>query len=346
MQVAPLPPNEALRLKNLLSYNILDTEDDKEFNNLVELAAQVCNCKYALITFIDKERQWFKAKRNVNVSETPRDISFCAHTILQDKVMVIKDAKKDKRFFDNPLVTGKHKISFYASAPITSTAGYRIGSVSAMDKKAKTVFSPVQKKTLQIIAHHVALLLELRKKNKLIAEQTEAQAAEEKIIFQKTLTGQDEENFFVANELHENFAQTLAATKLYLDFAEQSKESGAAFIKKSKTTILQIIKEIVSLSRSMLPSTFENANYMEFIQEMLTEYGQLHHKEIAFWHEGRINCYTSKIGLTLFRVIQYQLKNANNSGAKKISITIKTNKAIHVTFVDDGKKPGCIRIRK
>lgn len=336
MQVSPLPQDEEFRLKNLLSYGILDSAEDKDFDDLAELVAQVCNCQYGLIVFLDKERQWFKARRQVEIKETSRDISFCSHTILQDDVMIVYDMKKDKRFFDNPFVTEGYNISFYAGAPIKSAAGYKIGTVCAMNKEAKADFTTEQKKALEIIAHQVSALLELGVKNKLIVAQSDALIAEEKKIVQLTLTGQDEEKSFIANELHENFAQTLAATKLYLDFAEQSKELSADFIKKSKTNILQIIKDIKALSKSMLPTTFENANYLGFIQEMLNEYGHQHDKKISFHHEGKLDCYDSKTGLTLFRIIQYQLKNAYNCRAKKISIKIKTGKSIRLEFVDDG----------
>jgi len=251
--------------------------------------------------------------------------------------MVVSDTKKDNRFFDNPFVTGSYHVSFYVGTPLISSGGYNIGTICAMDTQPKTVFTAGQKNSLKIIAHQVTALLELGVKNKLISEQSEALVAEEKKIVQLTLTGQDEEKNFIANELHENFAQTLAATKLYLDFAEQSKESSADFIKKSKTNILQIIKDIKALSKSMLPSTFQNANYLGFIQEMLKEYGDQHHKKISFRHEGNLNCYDANTGLTLFRVIQYQLKSAYNSGAKKITIKIKTDKVIRLAFTDDGK---------
>ena len=87
----------------------------------------------------------------------------------------------------------------------------------------------------------------------------------------------------------------------------------------------------------MLPSTFQNANYLGFIQEMLDEYGKQNNKKISFKHEGKLDCYESNIGLTLFRIIQYQLKNAHNCGAKKIFIKIKTVKNIRLEFIDDGK---------
>ncbi len=337
MQVAPMPDNELARLQNLLSYGILDTKKEKPFDDLTELIANVCNCKYALITFIDHKRQWFKSTRKIRLSESARDISFCAHTIAKDNVMVIKDTKKDIRFFDNPFVTGRYKISFYAGAPIISSAGYKIGTVCALDRKPKDVFTFKQKNALKIIAHQVTTLVELGVKNKLVTEQNDALAAASKKIVQQTLTGQDEENIFIANELHENFAQTLAATNLYLDLAEQSKESSTHFIKEGKSLITQIIKEIKALSKSMLPSTYENADYLDFIQEMLNEYGLQHKMKISFRLHGKLNCYTSNIGLCLFRVIQYQLEIAKHCKAKKIVIKINTNDCIHLEITDDGK---------
>lgn len=337
MKIAPLPPNEELRLAKLHSYNIIDSPEEKDYDDLAELIAQVCDCEYALVTFMDRERHWFKAKKNVAEKEIPRNTSFCAFTILKDEVLVINDAKKDKRFSANPHVTGGLAIAFYAGAPIVSSDGFCIGTVCALDKTAKLVFKPEQKNALKIIAHQVSTLLELGIRNRQVMAETDAMVAEEKKLTQLTLTGQEDEKSFIANELHENFAQTLAATKLYLDFAEQSKELSSLFIKKSKNNILQIIKDIKALSKSMLPSTYENANYLGFIQEMLEEHGKQNNKKISFKHEGKLDCYDSNIGFTLFRIIQYQLKNAHNCGAKKLSIKIKTAKTIRLEFIDDGK---------
>ncbi|MEO6549620.1 MAG: GAF domain-containing protein [Ferruginibacter sp.] len=338
MQVAPLPANEISRVVNLSWYGVMDSEEEKDYDDLTELTALVCNCPHALISFIDKDRQWFKSRKNMALKETPRNSTFCAHTILQNEVMVVPDTKKDIRFFDNSFVTEGYKIAFYAGAPIISPAGFRIGTVCVFDNKTRADFSAKQKNALQIIARQVTALLELKVKTKLIAEQPKMTVAEGKRIAELTLSRQDEEKSYIANELHENFAQTLAATNLYLDFAERSKESSIDFIQKSKTNILQIIKDIKALSKSMLPSTFQNANYAGFIKEMLNEYGQLHDVKISFRHQGKSDCYDANIGLTLFRIIQYQLKNASNCGAKKISIKIKTSDVTKVSIVDDGKK--------
>ena len=337
MQPAPFPDDEEQRIYNLLSYDILDSEQEKDFDDLAELSSLLCNCKYALITFMDRDRHWFKARKGIAIKEQPRKISFCAHTILQNDVMVVYDAKKDERFSDNPNVIDKYNIAFYAGAPIISAAGYKLGTVCVMDSLPKHSFSEKHKNGLTIISNQVSALLELGIKNKQALKQSDQLVAEGKKIVQQTLTEQDEEKNFIANELHENFAQTLAATKLCLDFAEQSKELSPVFIKKCKANILQIIKDIKALSRSILPTTFQNANYLEFIEEMLDEYGKQNDMIIKFTHKGKLDCYDSSIGLTLFRIIQYQLKNAHNCGAKKIAITIKTDHTIKVSFVDDGK---------
>ena len=337
MKDVPLPNEEELRIKNLYSYNILDSKDESDFDDLAELTALLCNSRYALITFIDRDRSWFKARKGVLAKEEPRHFSFCSHTILQDDVLVINDTRQDKRSINTMKVKGDEKIAFYAGAPIVSAAGYKLGTVCALDISPKHSFSEKQKNALRIIARQVSALLEVGDKHAQLKKHSDELVAEEKKIVQQTITEQEEEKNFIANELHENFAQTLSATKLYLDFAEQSKELSQVFIKKCKDNILQIIKDIKALSRSILPSTFENANYLGFIQEMLNEYGKQNNIVIKFAHSGRLDCYDSNIGLTLFRIIQYQLRNAHNCGAKKIAITIKTDNAIKISFVDDGK---------
>ncbi|MEO6233140.1 MAG: GAF domain-containing protein [Ferruginibacter sp.] len=334
----PLPSKDEIsRIENLHYYEILDSPREKIFDDIASLAAQVCNCQYALISFIDKDRQWFKATEGVELTETPRHTSICGYTILQDNIMVIKDTNKDSRFYDNPIVTGEYQITFYATANITSAEGYNLGTICVMDKKPKRGFSEKQKNVLRVLSGQISTLLKLGIVNRILIKDADALVEQEKKIVQQTLTEQEEEKNFIANELHENFAQTLAATKLYLDFAERSKELSSLFIKKCKDNILHIIRDLKSLSKSMLPSTYENSNYLGFIQEMLQEYGKQNEKEINFQHKGKLDCYDSSIGLTLFRIIQYQLKIAHNCGAKKINITIKTDEIIKVVFLDDGK---------
>ena len=149
MTKAPVPANEEQRYLDLLSYHILDSEEEEDYTALIQLAAEICNCNSAAISFIDKERQWFKAKVNMPVPEGPRDVSFCGHVIMHNEVMVIDNASQDKRFADNPDVTGGLKIGFYAGAPIISSAGNKLGTVCVIDHQPKLAsIDPKQKKII------------------------------------------------------------------------------------------------------------------------------------------------------------------------------------------------------
>src|SRR4051812_43525601 len=105
--------NEDERLNALKSYHILDTAEEKDFDDLTDLASAICQTPVALISLIDSDRQWFKAHTGVDIRETSRDVSFCAHAIASyDDIMVVEDAKADERFANNPLVTGESNITF------------------------------------------------------------------------------------------------------------------------------------------------------------------------------------------------------------------------------------------
>ena len=160
--VAPIGENEADRLRILYQYEILDTISEQAFDELTELASSVCETPIALISLVDQDRQWFKAAVGLNVRETSRDVSFCAHAILDRNVLVVPDAARDARFADNPLVTGSPHIRFYAGAPLVTPEGPALGSLCVIDRVPRA-FTAKQERALEILSRQVVTQLRLRR---------------------------------------------------------------------------------------------------------------------------------------------------------------------------------------
>ncbi|MDE2430301.1 MAG: GAF domain-containing protein, partial [Burkholderiales bacterium] len=133
MQIPAFPHNEAQRLQTLHACAILDTPAEERFDRLTRLAQHMFGVPIAVISLIDAHRQWFKSRQGLTVSETPRDISFCGHTILGREILHVADATQDVRFADNPLVTGAPHIRFYAGAPLHARNGHALGTLCLID---------------------------------------------------------------------------------------------------------------------------------------------------------------------------------------------------------------------
>ena len=125
--VAPLPENEARRLDALHALNLLDTPPEERFDRYTRIAAELFDVPIAFVSLIDGDRQWFKSRLGLDVTETPRDVAFCAHTILDNAVLQVPDALQDARFADNPFVTGPDRVRFYAGAPLAAADGSVLG---------------------------------------------------------------------------------------------------------------------------------------------------------------------------------------------------------------------------
>lgn len=131
--------SEQQRLATLYALGILDTPAEERFDRITRLAQRIFGVPISLVTLIDAERQWFKARRGLAMAETPRAMSFCAHAMQEDDVMQVTDASVDPRFAANPLVTGDPEIRFYAGAPIEAPDGARLGTLCVIDRQPRSL---------------------------------------------------------------------------------------------------------------------------------------------------------------------------------------------------------------
>jgi GAF domain-containing protein len=162
MKKAALTINENDRLKSLKDLNILDTIEEVEYDDLTAIAAQICQTPIALISLIDENRQWFKSHHGLEARETPRDIAFCAHAILDpDEAFIIEDSIKDERFHDNPLVTGAPHVIFYAGIPLKANDGNPLGTLCVIDNQSRKL-STEQINSLKALGRQASLLFDLR----------------------------------------------------------------------------------------------------------------------------------------------------------------------------------------
>lgn len=229
---APLPDNETQRLDWLRQSGVLDTPPEDAFDDITRLAAQVCGVPIAAITLIDEERQWFKSIVGLPVSEMPRDVSFCAHTILQPDVMVVPDTTQDDRFKDNPFVTGHPDIRFYAGAPLVMPGGFALGSLCVLDTDPGQLTGQ-QQAMLEALARQVAGRFEMQRQlaiqrelaaqqTQLIAEQEQAQEAlrqsEEEL---RAVADQAMDGVFLFDPRTKRLLKTNAALRDLLGYSEK-----------------------------------------------------------------------------------------------------------------------------
>jgi GAF domain-containing protein len=170
--------NEAARVAALYSYAILDTEPEQAFDDLVLLASFISKTPIALISLVDEDRQWFKSKVGVSISETPREIAFCATAIQQPDVFVVPDTLNDERFRNNPLVVSEPKVRFYAGAPLIDGEGNALGTICVIDRIPRE-FGLDQQAALKALSRLVLAQLEFRRNLTLLKQALNDRTKEE-----------------------------------------------------------------------------------------------------------------------------------------------------------------------
>lgn len=161
----PLDLDEAARQRALDAFRILDTPPEQAYDDIVRLARSICGVPIALVSLVDGQRQWFKAREGLDAQQTPRDVAFCAHAIREPaQVMEVPDARLDPRFSDNPLVTGAPHIRFYAGAPLLTPEGQALGTVCVIDRAPRRL-DPAQREALAALSQLTVSLLVARRRD-------------------------------------------------------------------------------------------------------------------------------------------------------------------------------------
>lgn len=165
MQEPDVPLGEAERLEDLYAYGVLDTASEEVFSELANLAAAICGTRYAGISLVDKDRQWFKASHGVELEQSSRSVSLCGHGILRSEVFEIPNIPADERFADNPIVNAHPKFRFYAGCQLKSHRGNAIGMLCVLDSEPGELTTS-QKEALKQLAHVVMSILEMRRRDR------------------------------------------------------------------------------------------------------------------------------------------------------------------------------------
>lgn len=174
MIIPPRPSTDEERVRALEEYRLMDSETEADYDAIVHLASAICETPISLITLIDQDRQWYKAKTGIDGTETKRDLAFCAFTILDNNLMEVEDTFGDERFIGHPSVDGDPYIRFYAGMPLRTPGGHNLGSLCVIDRVPRRL-TDFQRKTLETLGQQVIRLFELRRKNRELRQLHEVQ---------------------------------------------------------------------------------------------------------------------------------------------------------------------------
>ena len=335
MKSAILPENETERLSLLKSYNILDTSPESDYDDITKLASEICGMPISLITLIDEKRQWFKSKVGMDPGSTPREYAFCAHSLNNPTVpLVINDATKDDRFYDNPLVTGDPNVVFYAGVPLVAKDGLALGSLCVIDN-APNEISESKLEALRVLSNQVVKLIELRKTN----AQLKKSESDLKVINQNLY----DFAYVVSHDLKAPIRHVSQYAQLIKEEAdEKDLKSIGHFLKKideSASNALELIDGILRYSRSINSYDSENSNLdlSRMIESIFINYDiNQNIRCIACIEENEI--FTSSIALTqiLTNIISNAIKySQKEEGYVKVNAYCD-NDFYHFEIEDNG----------
>lgn len=336
--------NEKERLNKLLSYHILDTPEENDFDELVNLASSICKTPISLISLIDDKRQWFKAHFGLAERETPKEISFCQHAIKKEELFVVSDALLDARFKENPLVTGHPDIRFYAGMPLTTTDGYNLGTLCVIDTKPR-ILNDEQKDALKIISKQVTKQLDLKLSYQNIKNYNEL--LEEKQTELKEANATKDKIFsIVAHDLRAPLRNIKDILDMYnsgeLDMKEFSNFIKLISDKVNNTT--EMLENLLSWAKSQLKNSRPNISSF-FINELLIKELNKHKKaaeekgiylKTAFNNNIEINADAEMVTIVFRNLLSNAIKFSRKGDSISVEIEEKKDQVI-INVKDTGK---------
>jgi signal transduction histidine kinase len=329
---AELHSQETQRMEELLRYEVLDTDDEKALDELTQLASAICGTSISLISLVDKDRQWFKSRVGLDAPETPRDIAFCSHAILQDQIFEVPDTLEDERFVDNPLVTGAPDIRFYAGAPLVSENGMPIGTLCVIDTEPHKL-DEKQQLALNTLAKQVVSQLELRLHNRHL---------------QRMQKNQQQIFAVMSHDLRSPFNGILGLSKVLREKADTLKPERLAqmadAILESSLKVYQLLDEILQWSSNQLGAIQLDLNAIPLnpliIETLDLMKDSLELKKINISHNTHENAVAmADVNLTK-TIIRNLLANAIKYTPENGSIHIETQMVdshVQLVMTDTGK---------
>ena len=277
MQNPHIPADEEARLRELQLLDILDTLPEEEYDDITRLASQICEVPVSLISLIDKDRQWFKSAHGIDVKETPRDYSFCAHAInTPGKTFEISDARLDERFHDNPFVANDPNVVFYTGVPLVSSKGNALGTLCVIDTMPKKL-DKFQKSALEVLSRQVVKSLELRHKNREINTQNQQLKYKNSIL--KDLAQ------VLSHDLKTPINNIIALTDILANpeaLGKNEEKQLNSLIAKSANNLKVLIDDVITYAASENPSSDikKNVSLTDIVDECKSHFN--HMNDIEF----------------------------------------------------------------
>ncbi|TVZ53037.1 sensor histidine kinase [Dokdonia sp. Hel_I_53] len=335
--IAPeIPHNEQERLSSLFSYKILDTLPEEEFDAITKLASEICNTPISLITLVDENRQWFKSSIGLDVDQTSREDAFCAHGILEPhQPLIVNNALEDERFFDNPLVTGKPNVEFYAGIPLVTNDGFALGSLCVIDNNPRKL-EESKIEALKILAKQIVKLFELRKAVK--------ELEETKKELQRSIESSNDFAHIVAHDIQAPVRNMGVFANIilddYNDVLDKEGKEILTLLSDNANSAREYVDGVLRYSRATYnaPNVKDNIDLNQFFDKILELIKVPGHITIHM-QDNMPSIRTSKIALQ--QVMNNLLSNAvkyndKKEGFIKIVIT-QDDQSNHISIIDNGR---------